>query len=173
MLDFDIGGGSAGWVEYKPARAAWRMPDDSGSVEDIDWKQAIFHFKGIRMGWQRWVDGQPEWVWDADNGGKVEKPEGEAWKRGFEVHITLLDNDLQPSSDQLRFNASQVGTRKGVRELYKQYAEEAPANEGKLPVVTNLGSQKSKATSIPLLRITQWIAPPSRSNGAASDVEFH
>ena len=50
MLDFDIGGGSAGWVEYKPARAAWRMPDDSGSVEDVDWKQAIFHFEGIRMG---------------------------------------------------------------------------------------------------------------------------
>ena len=152
MLDFDIGGGAAGWVEYKPARAAWRMPDDSGSVEDVDWKQAIFHFEGIRMGWQRWVEGQPEWVWDEAGATKAAKPEGQDWKRGFEVHVTLLDENLQPISDQLRFNASQVGTRKGVRELYSQYVEELPANKGKVPVVKNLGSQPSKATRIPLLR---------------------
>lgn len=162
MLDFGIGGGNAGWIEFKPSKAAWRMPNADGDVADANWKYAIFHLDQIKMGYQRWQDGQPEWVWDAAGIEKASPPDADGeWKRGFEVHLTLLDEDMNPSSDELRFNASQVGTRKGMRELYKQYHEELPKNKGKSCVVQNLGCQSQKASSIPILRIIKWVDNPA------------
>mgnify|MGYP001471143887 CR=1 FL=1 len=47
MLDFDIGGGSSGWIEFKPSKAAWRMPNEDGDVADANWKYAIFHLDSL------------------------------------------------------------------------------------------------------------------------------
>jgi hypothetical protein len=158
--------GGHGYIRYMASTASWQMDGDT-----IQMKQAIFDLENIKTGWCRIDVGvAPEWVMDASLEQSAPKPEGENWKRGFQVNIyskTMFGND----SPYKEWGTNSTGATMGIQKLYADY-EEANKGKGQLPVVEYSGATPTKigkgSTNIPNFKILKFVDSPTELSGGAS-----
>lgn len=162
-LNLYNGGNVVPHIRYMAEDKKWALSTVDGKQE-FDLPLCIFDLANIKTGWGAFAENSPpQWVWDDDLATQNDKPdEKKDWKRGFRVDVLLPQ---EYGKDRLReFATTATGAVEGIKALYAQYENEAPANPGKVPVVHFQGTVPSVIgkgrTNIPTLVIVNWVDRP-------------
>lgn len=167
-LNFSNGSGSE-YLRWMASRSEWVMGTENGP-EIVELKKAVFDVATLRTGWAAMApETIPEFEWDPSITKAAPRPKtpGE-WKRAFECKV-FAENAL---GGVRVWSSNSTGACMGVSDLHDQYTAAANDNDGKVPVVEFTGGKHAKVgkgtTSIPQLKIVQWIDRPAElEDGAA------
>lgn len=124
----------------------------------------------IQIGWLSFASGAPDFQMVSAGEPLPAQPSPEH-KQAFRVRIGSSDLGLR------EFSHSAKTVLRAMDTLYNQFEAEAPANPGKLPVVTISGTERIKINSpqgeltfkVPEWSITSWIDRPAMMDGGAAD----
>lgn len=161
-LMLETGGTGQPYIDYKSSKKGFIKSSPEGKV-DFDFTKAVFDLANIKTGWCRFVMNSPEWVWDDSIDKIAKKPDGDDWKRGFEV---MVYSEAMFGDEPVRkFSSNAAGAGRGMAELYAEY--EKVKADGKLPVVVFKGTEhmafgtKGGSAEIPKFKIEKMIDAPS------------
>jgi len=123
----------------------------------------------IDVGWLSFAAGAPDFQM-VKAGEPLPAQPSPDHKQAFRVRIGSTDLGLR------EFSHSAKTVLRAMDALYSQYETEAPANPGKLPVVTIAGTETIKINSpqgelrfkVPDWSITSWIDRPAMMDGGAT-----
>jgi len=123
----------------------------------------------IEVGWLSFAAGAPDFQM-VKAGEPLPAQPSPDHKQAFRVRIGSSDLGLR------EFSHSAKTVLRAMDTLYNQYEAEAPANPGKLPVVTIAGTETIKINSpqgelrfkVPEWSITSWIDRPAMMDGGAA-----
>lgn len=124
----------------------------------------------IEIGWLSFATGAPDFQMVKASEGQLPAQPSPDHKQAFRVRIGSTDLGLR------EFSHSAKTVLRAMDALYNQYEAEAPANPGKLPVVTIAGTERIKINSpqgeltfkVPQWSITSWIDRPAMMDGPAA-----
>ena len=124
----------------------------------------------IEIGWLSFATGAPDFQMVKASDGQLPAQPSPEHKQAFRVRIGSSDLGLR------EFSHSAKTVLRAMDALYNQYEAEAPANPGKMPVVTIAGTERIKINSpqgeltfkVPQWSITSWIDRPAMMDGPAA-----
>lgn len=131
--------------------------------------QVAMDLGSIEIGWLSFAAGAPDFQM-VKAGEPLPAQPSPDHKQAFRVRIASNDLGLR------EFSHSAKTVLRAMDTLYSQYEAEAPANPGKVPVVTISGTDRVKVNSpngeltfkAPVWSITQWIDRPAMMDGGAT-----
>lgn len=118
-------------------------------------KGVVMDIHNMKTGWQRFVDGASDWVYNDDLKNWKARP-GDDYKQGISVPCAIGDKFVI-------YRQSGVAVIEGFKTLSTQlYCDEA--DQGKLPVVVMTGTSEMKfkvgSTNVPQLTVKEWVDRP-------------
>lgn len=172
-LNLNAGGDFIPHIRYMASTSSWSMSTENGQ-QHFNMTEVIFDLENIKTGWGKFEAGMaPAWVMDSSLTAMAPRPEGQDWKRGF--NVTVFSKSIFGDDGVRELATTSTGAVKGIEALYAQYEREAPANAGKVPVVAFQGSVPLKVgkgnTTVPTLVITKWVDRPAELSGNTQPVQ--
>lgn len=162
-----------------------RRDRENGENNDVDITRnfkAIFDFENVEIGWINFnTGGAPEYrVARYADGGAVDKPAGEGFKRGVRLVVKL---SKECGGDIRELSSNAAAFLDGAKALMDAYEKGSKDNAGKLPVVelkdsvakTSSGGALKTTNYVPVWEITGWVKRPedlvytARSSSAPSN----
>lgn len=182
-LGFNLSSGGSGDIlpiVKWDAKAGDLLRQDRYQAADGTWQKDVAEIAlpvqvgmdlgAIEVGWLSFATGQPDFVMAKLTEPFPEKPANGDHKQAFRVRVGSTELGLR------EFSHSGKTVLRALDELYAQYEKEAPANQGKLPVVTFHGAKRVTVNSpqgelsfkVPDWSITSWIDRPALMDGGAA-----
>lgn len=181
-LGFNLEGGGGGDIlpiVKWDAKAGDLIKQDRYQASDGTWQkdeqelglplQIGMDLANIEVGWLSFAAGAPDFQM-VKAGEPLPAQPSPDHKQAFRVRIGSTNLGLR------EFSHSAKTVLRAMDALYSQYETEAPANPGKLPVVTIAGTENIKINSpqgelrfkVPDWSITSWIDRPAMMDGGAA-----
>ena len=150
---------------YQAADGTWQKDEQELGLPI----QIGMDLANIEVGWLSFAAGAPDFQM-VKAGEPLPAQPSPDHKQAFRVRIGSSDLGLR------EFSHSAKTVLRAMDTLYNQFEAEAPANPGKLPVVTIAGTETIKINSpqgelrfkVPEWSITQWIDRPAMMDGGAA-----
>jgi hypothetical protein len=150
---------------YQAADGTWQKDEQELGLP----LQVAMDLGSIEIGWLSFAAGAPDFQM-VKAGEPLPAQPSPDHKQAFRVRIASNDLGLR------EFSHSAKTVLRAMDTLYSQYEAEAPANPGKVPVVTISGTDRVKVNSpngeltfkAPVWSITQWIDRPAMMDGGAT-----
>jgi hypothetical protein len=150
---------------YQAADGTWQKDEQELGLP----LQVAMDLGSIEIGWLSFAAGAPDFQM-VKAGEPIPAQPSPDHKQAFRVRIASNDLGLR------EFSHSAKTVLRAMDTLYSQYEAEAPANPGKVPVVTISGTDRVKVNSpngeltfkAPVWSITQWIDRPAMMDGGAT-----
>lgn len=117
-------------------------------------KGVVMDIHNMQTGWQRFAEGQSDWVWNDDLKHWKPKP-GDDYKQGLSIPCSINNDKL------VIYRMAGVA----VIESFKNLSQQINGNDtGKLPVVVMTDCKEMKfkvgSTQIPTLTVIDWVDRP-------------
>ena len=150
---------------YQAADGTWQKDEQELGLPI----QIGMDLANIEVGWLSFAAGAPDFQM-VKAGEPLPAQPSPDHKQAFRVRIGSSDLGLR------EFSHSAKTVLRAMDTLYNQFEAEAPANPGKLPVVTITGTDRVKVNSpngeltfkAPVWSITSWIDRPAMMDGGAA-----
>ena len=150
---------------YQAADGTWQKDEQELGLP----LQVAMDLGNIEIGWLSFAAGAPDFQM-VKAGEPLPAQPSPDHKQAFRVRIASNDLGLR------EFSHSAKTVLRAMDTLYNQYEAEAPANPGKVPVVTISGTERIKINSpqgeltfkVPQWSITSWIDRPAMMDGGAT-----
>ena len=140
----DIMNAEWGWICWRD-----RKPEDRRMV-------AISSGQGIEP--RSSLSDNDSAMWPVDDFGNPQDP----WQKTIEIPGRMLDGD----KDEFCAAGSSRGWEGACKALFAEFAEQAAANEGKVPVVELTASSyqhgKYGRVKVPVMKLVEWMDPNSK-----------